>query len=219
MLQAPSHDYPEREPYISLWVYRLFKWGVVTPSFRGYFRGKLHGLENFPKQGPVIIVSNHASDFDPPMIGAAMRRPVSFMAKAELFKFPLFGKILLAYGAYPVKRGQGDRAAIRAALSQLETGWASGFFIGGTRTVSERIEDPKLGAALIAAKTQVPLLPVSIWGTSKILPKGAKFPRRVPVTIRVGTLIDPPPTSDRADLEAVTAECVAQIHALHDLGR
>jgi 1-acyl-sn-glycerol-3-phosphate acyltransferase len=219
MLQAPSQHYPDREPYASLWVYRLFKWGVVTPSFRSYFRGKLVGLENFPKKGPVIIVCNHASDFDPPFIGAAMRRPVSFMAKEELFKLPLFGKILLAYGAYPVKRGKGDRAAIRAALSQIETGWASGLFIGGTRTDDERIHDPKLGAALIAAKTQVPLLPVSIWGTSKIFAEGAKFPRSVPVTIRVGTMIDPPKTSDRADLEAVTAACVEQIHALHDLGR
>ncbi|MEM1427672.1 MAG: 1-acyl-sn-glycerol-3-phosphate acyltransferase, partial [Cyanobacteria bacterium P01_H01_bin.130] len=74
-------------------------------------------------------------------------------------------------------------------------------------------------AALMAAKAQAPLVPVSLWGTHRILPKGSKFPRPVPLTVRIGMAIAPPKSSDRAELERVTNECAAAITALHDLGR
>ena len=78
---------------------------------------------------------------------------------------------------------------------------------------------PKLGAALIAAKAQVPLLPVSLWGTQAILVKGKKAPQSVPVTVRIGEPIAPPGSSDRTELQAVTQACTDAIHSLHDLGR
>lgn len=199
--------------------YHLLSFGVVSPIFRLYFRGRVYGREKMPMQGRVIVVSNHASDFDPPFVGAQMLRPVAFMAKEELFQVPGLGALISALGAYPVKRGKGDRAAIRAALNRIEEGWVTGIFLDGTRRADGRIHDPKIGAALIAAKTQTPLLPVSLWGTDQILPKGAKFPRSVPVTIRVGELIPPPPAGDRAAMEAVTQQCADVLHALIELGR
>jgi 1-acyl-sn-glycerol-3-phosphate acyltransferase len=141
------------------------------------------------------------------------------MAKEELFQVPGLRQAIQLYGAYPVKRGSADRSAIRAALQQLEQGWAVGIFLQGTRTADARISNPKIGAALIAAKAQAPLLPVSLWGTERILSKGSTVPRRVPLTIRIGTPIPPPPNTDRARLDAVTAECTEAIHRLHDLGR
>ena len=90
------------------------------------------------------------------------------MAKEELFKVPVLKQAIRWYGAYPVKRGSADRSAIREALNQLDQGWAVGIFLQGTRTPDGRIPDPKIGAALIAAKAQVPLLPVSLWGTQHI---------------------------------------------------
>lgn len=72
---------------------------------------------------------------------------------------------------------------------------------------------------MIASKAQVPLLPVSLWGTSQIIPKGSRFPQSVPVTVRVGQLIAPPVSSKREEIAAVTQKCVDAIHALHDLGR
>ncbi|KKD39126.1 acyl-phosphate glycerol 3-phosphate acyltransferase [Limnoraphis robusta CS-951] len=208
-----------REPLKSLFFYQLFRQSVVRPMFHLYFRGRIHGLERMPQQGRVIIVSNHASDFDPPIVASSMGRPVAFMAKEELFKVPILKDAIRLYGAYPVKRGASDRSAIRAALDYLEQGWAAGLFMEGTRTPDGRIHNPKLGAALIAAKAEAPLLPVCVWGTHAILQEGSGMPRPVPVTVRVGELIDPPRSTQRQELEAITQKCADILNGLHDLGR
>ncbi len=210
--------YREREPKLSLALYHLFKWSVVAPLFHTYFRGKIVDAQRVPQRGPLIIVSNHASYFDPPLLSNAVRRPVAFMAKAELFKIPVLNQLIRWYGAYPVQRGARDRSAIRAAHQALSQGWSVGIFLTGTRTQDGRIDQAKLGAALIAAQTQVPLLPVCLWGTEEILSRGA-IPRPVPITVRIGELIPPPQNSERTELEGVTQACVEQIHGLHRLGR
>ncbi|MBD1871121.1 1-acyl-sn-glycerol-3-phosphate acyltransferase [Cyanobacteria bacterium FACHB-471] len=209
----------KREPAVSLLLYHVFKWSVVSPMLHGYFRGRVYGVERVPQQGSLVVVANHASDFDPPILSCSVRRPVSYMAKEELFKVPVLSRAIQLYGAYPVKRGSPDRSAIRAALAQLEAGWAVGIFLQGTRTPDGRIPEPKLGAAMIAAKAQAPLLPVSLWGTEAITTKGDRLPNPVPLTIRIGEAIAPPASTNRAELESVTQQCVTAIHAMHDLGR
>ena len=209
----------DREPQASLLLYHLFKWSVVSPMLHTYFRGNIYGAENGPNRGALVVVSNHASDFDPPLLSNCVGRPVAYMAKEELFRVPVFKQAIELYGAYPVKRGKGDRGAIRAALDKLDQGWAIGVFLQGTRTPNARIPSPKLGAALIAAKAQVPLLPVSLWGTEKIVKKGNVLPKAVPVTVRIGSPIDPPKSTDRDVLESITHRCTDAIHTLHDLGR
>lgn len=208
-----------REPFASLMLYHAFKWSVVSPMFNFYFRGRVYGAENVPKEGPLVVVSNHASYFDPPILSCCVGRPVAYMAKEELFEIPIFKQAIQLYGAYPVKRQAADRSTIRAAINYLEAGWATGVYLQGTRTPDERITDPKRGAALIAAKAKAPLLPVSLWGTSGIWQTGSAMPRLVPVTVRIGNLIDAPSSSDRAVLEAITQRCAAEINALYDLGR
>lgn len=208
-----------REPVSSLVLYHLFKWSVVSPVLHVYLRGRIYGSEHVPPIGPLLVVSNHASDFDPPILACCVRRPVAYMAKEELFRVPVLKQAIKLYGAYPVKRGSADRSAIRSALTLLEEGWAVGVFLQGTRTPDARISDPKLGAALIAAKAKVPLLPVSLWGTEAIFEKGSLVPRPVPVTVRIGQVIDPPNSTDRDELQAVTQKCATAIHTLHDLGR
>ncbi len=208
-----------REPIESLLLYYLFKWSIVSPMLHLYFRGRIYGAENVPNEGPLVVVSNHASDFDPPILSNCMRRPVAFMAKEELFKVPILKQAITLYGAYPVKRESADRSAIRSAINSLQNGWATGVFLQGTRTPDGRITEPKLGAALIAAKAKAPLLPVSLWGTHAISIKGLLVPQPVPLTIRIGKLIDAPASSDRAELEALTQRCATEINAMHDLGR
>jgi 1-acyl-sn-glycerol-3-phosphate acyltransferase len=208
-----------REPLVSLMLYHAFKWSVVSPMLHLYFRGKIYGAEQVPKEGPLLVVSNHASNFDPPIVSCSVRRPVAFMAKEELFDVPVLGQAIRLYGAYPVNRLSADRSAIRSALQYLEQGWATGVFLQGTRTTDGKITEPKLGAAMIAAKAKAPILPVSLWGTEKIEQKGAKMPQIVPVTVRIGELIAPPSSSNKDELLAVTQKCATLINGLHDLGR
>jgi len=208
-----------REPFISLALYHLFKWSVVSPMLHTYFRVRIYGAEQVPRNGRLIVVSNHASDFDAPIISNCVRRPVAYMAKQELFEVPVLSTLIRWYGAYPVNRGSADRSAIRAALTSLDRGWAAGLFLQGTRTSDGRITDPKLGAALIAHKAQAPLIPVCLWGTHNIVSKGKYLPKNTPLTIRIGASIDPPASGDRAELQAITQKCADAINAMHDLGR
>jgi 1-acyl-sn-glycerol-3-phosphate acyltransferase len=209
----------EREPFASLALYHAFKWSLVSPMLHTYFRGKIYGAENVPKTKPFIVVSNHASYFDPPILSNCVGRPVAYMAKEELFKVPVLAQVIRLYGAYPVSRGTSDRTAIRSALECLANGWAVGIFLEGTRTPDGKIHAPKRGAALLAAKAKVPLLPVSLWGAENILQKGSSVPRSVPLTIRIGQLIDTPTSTNKEELEAITKKCADIINAMHDLGR
>lgn len=204
---------------IRTWLYRLLKWLVIRPGLHLYLQGRIYGTERVPKRGPVIVVANHASHVDSPILSCCLRRPVSFMADSSLFDIPILGTAIRAYGAYPVKRGAVDRSAIRSAIGQLKEDWAIGIYLNGGRSQDARIVSPKLGAALIAAQTQVPLLPVSLWGTEKVLPKGLLFPKPYRVTVRIGEVIPPPANSSKAELRATIQRCTDAIHALHDLGR
>ena len=207
-----------REPFASWASYHLLKWSLVSPILHTYFRIKIYGADNVPQKGGAIAVSNHASYFDPPVLSNCVGRPVAFMAKEELFKVPVFKQGIKLYGAYPVKRSTGDRSALRATTTALESGWIVAIFLQGTRSDDAKISDPKLGAAWIAAKAQVPLLPISLWGTEKIM-KGSSFPKPVGLTVRIGEIIAPPPSTKKDDLQAVTEECATVINSLHDLGR
>ena len=217
-LPPSSKSRPQRG---SDWIYYwLLKWLVVNPLLRVLFLGKSYGVERIPRSGPLVIVSNHASHLDPPVLACCVRRPVAFMAKAELFDVPILKHVITRYGAYPVKRGGADRKALQAAERALDNGWAVGIFLNGTRSPDGRIDSPHLGAALIAARYQAPILPVALWGTGRILTKGRKFPRLFsPISVRTGEIIPPPPTTDRENLNRVTDECVAAIHSLLDQGR
>ncbi|MBV9387418.1 MAG: 1-acyl-sn-glycerol-3-phosphate acyltransferase [Chroococcidiopsidaceae cyanobacterium CP_BM_ER_R8_30] len=208
-----------REPLMSLLLYHLFKWSVVSPMLHIYFQGRTYGAEHVPRQGPLVVVSNHASYFDPPILSSCVGRPVAYMAKEELFHIPILQQAIQLYGAYPVSRESADRSAIRSALKYLEAGWATGVFLQGTRTTDGRITEPKLGAALIAAKAKAPLLPVSLWGTQGILTKGSAIPRLVSITVRIGQPIAAPSSTERQELESLTQQCATVINALHDLGR
>jgi 1-acyl-sn-glycerol-3-phosphate acyltransferase len=209
----------EREPTTNTVLYHLFNGSVIIPILQLYFRKRVYGAENVPQKGAIVVVCNHASYFDPPILSSCMRRPVAYMAKEELFTIPIFKQAIQLYGAYPVKRATGDRGAIRAALIALQQGWMTGIFLTGTRTPDGRITDPKLGAAAIAQKAQVPLLPVSLWGTEKILSKESSFPHSVPISVRIGELIDPPNSKKREEIQRVTDNCADVINTMHALGR
>lgn len=128
------------------------------------------GRENIPKEGAVIIAPNHKSNFDPPAIGVCSPRIIHYMAKEELFKNPVFAAAIRYFGAFPVRRGQVDRTAIRQALSEIRAGHPLGIFPEGTRTPGNRIGPFHDGMASMALMTGTPILPVAVIGTES-LPK------------------------------------------------
>ena len=199
-------------------VYGCVSYLFVFPIFRFLFRGKTIGISNMPKNGGVVVVSNHGSHLDPPILGHALGRPVAFMAKSELFRIPILSFIISACGAYPVKRGAGDREALRTASNRLIEGWATGVFLDGTRQENGRVNDPKAGAALLSARTGCPILPVAIVNSHRAFPKGSFLPRFVSIHLKVGELIQPPTTRKREDLTSTTKEIQLAINSMLDQG-
>ncbi|HKM17647.1 MAG: 1-acyl-sn-glycerol-3-phosphate acyltransferase [Firmicutes bacterium] len=125
------------------------------------FRFKVVGLENIP-DGAAVLVSNHASVFDPVPLGVAVPRPIHFMAKVELFKNPISSWFFRKLHAFPVKRGEFDRAAIRSALAVLGSGQLLGIFPEGTRNKGDEFLPLHSGAALLASRAQAPIIPIVI---------------------------------------------------------
>jgi 1-acyl-sn-glycerol-3-phosphate acyltransferase len=144
----------------------------------------LHGLENIPKSGPVILTCNHFSVGDPPILTGSFPRRVVWMAKQELFDFPVFGKLYSMGGFISVRRFEGDLRAVRRSQAALRRGHVLGMFPEGTRS-GGRLGRGEPGTALIALRTGAPILPAAIWGTEDV-----KLPRsllgRTHVHIRFG---------------------------------
>ncbi|MDA5106892.1 MULTISPECIES: lysophospholipid acyltransferase family protein [Brevibacillus] len=143
--------------------YRFFR-GLFRAIFSIVFRWQVIGAEHIPKEGPVILCANHISLWDPPLLGAGIDRPVHFMAKEELFRIPVLSYFITKFGAFPVKRGAGDRAAIRTALKLLEDGKIFGIFPEGTRSKTGKLGPGMPGAAMFALKSEAVVIPVAIVG-------------------------------------------------------
>ncbi len=208
----------DRNPPRPSLTYQIVSLLLVFPVFRGLFRGHTFGNFNVPKNGPLVVVANHGSHLDPPLLGHALGRPVAFMAKAELFKVPILGALIRACGAYPVKRGASDREAIKIATNRLLEGWAIGVFIDGTRQSNGRVNNPMAGAALLAARSQAKLLPVAIINTHRALGSGLRWPRLVPIHLRIGEPIPPPATRKKSELQATTNQLQIKINSMLDQG-
>ena len=144
--------------------------------FKIFFRAEIRGRENIPAEGAVIIAANHMSNCDPPLLACFLSRPVSYMAKEELFVNPIFGRAIRICHAFPVRRGAADRAAIKTAIEVLKGERCLGLFPEGTRSKTGEMKKAEAGVGLIAAMTNAPVVPAAIVGTDKIL-NGSLFPK------------------------------------------
>ena len=194
--------------------YQLVSKLFVLPIYKFLFKGNLIGRENIPQKESFIMVSNHGSLLDPPFLGHALGRNISFMAKAELFKIPFLGFVIKACGAYPVKRGIADKNTIKTACKKLSDNNSIGIFIDGTRQKNGRVNRPKQGAALLAFKNQKLLLPVAIINSHKLIRFKFCIPFFSRIVIRVGKPIQPPQSSSREDLNSVTMHLQDNINNL-----
>jgi 1-acyl-sn-glycerol-3-phosphate acyltransferase len=172
------------------------------------------GREHIPKTGGFIVASNHASLFDPPVIAVASPRQLSYIAKMELFANPIFSAVIRALGAFPVRRGAGDREALAASLAFLRKGHGLVLFPEGTRTLTGELGRLKPGAAMLAVKARVPIVPVWIEGTFQAWPKNGRI-RLCPVSVRIGEPIATADLPDRAEsFRALTARLEESLRAL-----
>ena len=200
--------------FIQKLIYELVSKLFVLPIYKFLFKGHLIGRDNIPQKGNFIMVSNHGSLLDPPLLGHALGRNISFMAKAELFKIPFLGFVIRACGAYPVKRGIADKNTIQTACNKLSSNKCIGIFIDGTRQKNGRVNKPKQGAALLAFKNQTLLLPVAIVNSHKLIRFKYCIPIFSKIVIKVGKPLLPPQSSSRDDLSSVTINLQENINNL-----
>lgn len=152
---------------------------TLKPVLRLVFRMHISGAENVPATGPVVIAPNHKSFYDSFFVAVALKRPVHFMGKAELFT-GWRGRLFLALGAFPVKRGEADAEAIATAQAILARGDVLSLFPEGTRVKDpDALGTPKRGAARLAIEAGAPMVPAAITGTEK---RRLPLPRRVQVS-------------------------------------
>jgi cytidylate kinase len=159
---------------------------IAVAIMRALWRLEGHGMEHVPASGPVLLVSNHSSVLDPALVGGVAPRQLTFLAKAELFAVPGFGRFIRALNAWPVRREGADAAALRTALRALEQGSALLVFPEGTRGEEGRLREPKPGAALLAGLSGAPVVPVLVRGSGAAWPRGRRLPRPAKVVVAFG---------------------------------
>jgi 1-acyl-sn-glycerol-3-phosphate acyltransferase len=180
---------------------------LIEALFRVLFTYDCLGEEKLPTSGPAVVASNHPSYLDPLLLSLQVRRPIRFMAWDSLFKVPVLGGLLRAFGAFPVdiRRGQG-RAAYEKAKILIESGEIVGLFPEGRRSRAGWME-PTLreGAARLSFETGAPLVPATITGAFRAWPYFHVLPRPVRITVRYHDAIDPAAYRDQPEEQAVPA--------------
>ena len=157
--------------------------------FKLLFRFKVKGRENLPKSGGFILASNHVSYLDPIAVGIASFRKLNYMARHDLFFNPWFSWLLTHINVFSVRRNTADVAALKEAIRRVKNGGALLLFPEGRRMANGSSVDPEAGIGFLAAKLDVPVIPVFVKGTGIALPKGAKFIRPTKVSVQIGKQI------------------------------
>jgi 1-acyl-sn-glycerol-3-phosphate acyltransferase len=148
-----------------------FAKSVIYAIFKPWYRIEALGLEHFPLEGPVLLCANHIHNFDPMVVGIMAPRPVHYMAKEELFNVPVLGNIVRKCNAFPVKRGFGDREALRTGLKVLKEGHVFGLFPEGHRSKTGELGKGLAGAGFFALRSNASVVPCAIIGPYKSFKK------------------------------------------------
>ena len=186
----------------------VIKWivrGAIYIWLKIYYRAEIIGLENVPKEGPLIFCGNHRSNLDPPLLVATAKRDMKFLAKEELYKNKFLAFLGWAFEAIPVKRDEKDISAIKTSLKDLKEGKCIALFPEGTRNGLEKGEKVKDGVAFFALRSGAKIVPCGIKG-------GTKEHRKV--TIRYGKPLDYSKykgSKDKEILDKITNEVMDNI--------
>ena len=191
-------------------VYRLSR-VVLEPAFLAYFGLRRAGRGHLPPAGPVILASNHRSFLDPFVIGTAASRPIYYVAKEELFRFPPAGWWLNALGAFPVRRGAGDADTLETARAILARGDVVLLFCEGTRVRPGPLGRPRRGVGRLALESGAPVVPVAVLGTEAVRDGWRIRPHRVRVRLGPAVRFPRVADADRALSTAVTEHVWARV--------
>lgn len=202
-------------PEAPSWAFAYFIRAVLGRILMVLFRVRLIGAERIPTSGGAVLAGNHVSYLDPALLWCASPRPTHFMAKKGLWDTGWLGWALDSFWAFQVERSGADRKAISTATKLLQAGELVGIFPEGTRVRDGNGElgEAQGGAAFIAMRADVPVIPVGIVGTDKAWPAGKKFPRLVRVTMSFGEPVCPDAFegSRKERVAAMTAEIMRRI--------
>jgi 1-acyl-sn-glycerol-3-phosphate acyltransferase len=180
---------PSRPPHVMSpsWKFTQAVCRIVTTLA---FDLKASGTEYMPPTGGVLIVSNHQSYLDPVLIAVKLKRPMSYMAKSELFKNPAFAKLIRELNAFPIHRGKGDKGAIEETVRRLKAGYLLNIFPEGTRTPDGQIQPMQRGVALVVRRANVPIVPAVLEGSFRSWSGGRKIPRAAFIRVAYGPPFD-----------------------------
>ena len=181
---------------------------IVSVIFRLFFALKVEGLEEVPRTVPFILASNHLSNIDPPLLAAACPVAIGFLAKQELLKNKFLAFYYRAVGVVPLDRGKSDIRAIRLSLEMLKTRTLLVFPQGTRGSENQSFKD---GVGFLQKKSQVPVVAAKIYGSDKVLPKGAKFFKSGRLLVRFSLVNNLQATDSR---ETVTAKVIKRISEL-----
>ena len=163
---------------------------TIGPMLRGIWRIEASGVENVPRTGPAILASNHLSYTDHYFLPAVVPRQIFFISKAQHFDVPVQRWLFEQWGVIPLKRGEGDNEAFARSLQILGEGKLFGIYPEGTRSTDGRLHKGRTGVARLALQARVPVIPVGMVGTDKVLPKGKNVPSLHKVQVHVGEPLD-----------------------------
>lgn len=193
---------------------------LVAGFCRVFWRVTIEGREHLPATGAYVLCPVHRSNIDTPLAACVTRRRLRFMGKREMWKIAPIGRIFTALGAFPVDRGAADREALRTCVEVLRGGEPLVLFPEGTRRSGPLVEDLFDGAAYVAVKAGVPIVPVGIGGSEAAMPKGTKVLRPVKVHLVVGEPLalvgEPDGRVPRSAVRSLTARLQDELQRLFD---
>ena len=192
--------------------------GICVLICRGWNRATIEGIENIPAAGAFVLAPVHRSFLDTPISACVTRRRLRFMGKDSMWRNRASGWFLSALGGFPVTRGTADRQALVRCIQVLESGEPLVVFPEGERKAGPIVQPLFEGAAYVAVKAGVPIVPVGIGGSERVMPKGTWVIRPHRLHVIVGSPISPDreAMSARSKVRAVTADLHAELQRLFD---
>jgi 1-acyl-sn-glycerol-3-phosphate acyltransferase len=202
-------------------VFYRFVRALIAGLSRLFFRPTITGRENIPTSEPFILAPVHRSNIDFALAAVLTKRRMRYMGKDSLWKIGWVGKVFSALGAFPVHRGSADREALRRCIDVIDHGEPLVIFPEGTRQSGPVVQPLFEGAAYIATRTGVPIIPVGIGGSERAMPKGAKFIHPAKTVMVIGRAIRPPVPSEgervpRRAVHEITERLHGELQRLFD---